>query len=156
MANPADGLLAGQDAWVTGWGTLTQGGSTSETLQKVSVPILSNEQCVDSNYAESQITDRMMCAGGAGGKDSCQGDSGGKFILFFEVSFSDIVTLMGLTGPLQVQDGQGVWKLAGVVSWGYGCALPNWPGVYARITSVYPWICSVINDNDPTICTVTK
>uniref|UniRef100_A0A3P9LDZ0 Peptidase S1 domain-containing protein n=1 Tax=Oryzias latipes TaxID=8090 RepID=A0A3P9LDZ0_ORYLA len=87
-------------------------GSTSSTLQEVSVPIVSNTQCRDSY---SSLTSNMMCAGlTEGGKDSCQGDSG---------------------GPL-VSKNDTRWVQAGVVSFGYECAQPNFPGVYTRVSEM--------------------
>lgn len=130
--SPTDDFLMqpGELATVTGWGRTSEGGTTATILQEVMVPIVSNAVC---NAAVSDtITDNMICAGYAeGGKDSCQGDSG---------------------GPLVVPDGGGSWKLAGVVSFGTGCARPDEYGVYARVSRYVEWIQSYIespNGPDP-------
>merc|ERR1711874_694590 len=93
----------------------TTGGSTSNILQKVSVPFVTPESCKNS-YGSNDITDGMICAGEKG-KDSCQGDSGGPMV-----------------------DSAG--KQVGVVSWGIGCALAGYPGVYARVSTYADWISS--------------
>merc|ERR1712025_669954 len=61
---------------VTGWGTTSEGGSLGRVLQKVDVPVVSDDDCRDA-YGSSSVYDSMICAGfPQGGKDSCQGDSG--------------------------------------------------------------------------------
>merc|ERR1711971_926408 len=104
--------------FTSGWGTLSYGGSTPEGLRFVRVPAITNAAC-NNDYGGS-ITDSMICAGypGVGGKDGCQGDSGGPFVC---------------------NDG-GKAVIAGVVSWGNGCALADYPGVYARTTYFLDWI----------------
>lgn len=104
----------GNNAFVTGHGSVRSGGAISQILQQVIVPFVSNQQC-GSSYGSNAIDETMVCLGNfaQGGKDSCQGDSG---------------------GPV-VQASGGVFYQYGVVSWGRGCALPRYPGVYARVSN---------------------
>uniref|UniRef100_A0A3B3HX21 Peptidase S1 domain-containing protein n=1 Tax=Oryzias latipes TaxID=8090 RepID=A0A3B3HX21_ORYLA len=98
-----------------------------QTLQEVQIPIVGNRQCKCS-YGASSITDNMVCAGLLeGGKDSCQGDSG---------------------GPLVIKQNNR-WIQAGVVSFGIGCAEPNFPGVYTRVSQYQTWINTQITSNQP-------
>ncbi|KAG5264870.1 hypothetical protein AALO_G00258960 [Alosa alosa] len=98
----------GTPSWVTGWGKISERESLPNpgTLQEVEVPGNRQCQCV---YGARLVTDKMICAGvKEGGKDACQGDSGG----------------------LMVSQQDSVWIQSGIVSFGYGCARPNYPGVY--------------------------
>ncbi|XP_055637718.1 trypsin-like isoform X2 [Toxorhynchites rutilus septentrionalis] len=116
----------GRQAMVIGWGR-TAHGHLSETLQQLTVPVLSNQECKRAGYFRFQITNRMMCAGYLeGGQDSCQGDSG---------------------GPLQfINPAIGRYEIIGVVSWGQSCAQRNYPGVYARVTKFVGWLKSKSRD----------
>ena len=129
---------------VTGWGRQFSSGPSSDLLHRAGVRSLTNSQCTTGTlYQPGQITDNMICAAASGkvlhsilyprlrqnftdlmhGQDSCQGDSG---------------------GPLVSPEGGGrYYSQVGVVSWGYGCALPNAPGVYSRVTAALDWINSV-------------
>ncbi|XP_071389674.1 serine protease 33, partial [Centroberyx affinis] len=119
----------GTDSWVTGWGRIQEGVPlpSPQALQEVEVPVLGNRQCNCLNGVGT-ITDNMICAGVlAGGKDSCQGDSGGPMV--------------------SQQDS--VWVQSGVVSFGFGCARPNLPGVYSRVSRYQSWINSHIRTDKP-------
>jgi len=99
---------------VSGWGTTSESGSLSTTLKTVDIPTVSREQC-NSQYGAGRITDTMYCAGiSAGGIDACQGDSGGPYVI------------NGL--------------LAGLTSWGLGCARPTHAGVATRVGSFVTWV----------------
>jgi len=115
----------GQTAFVSGWGDTMENGADASTLQFVRVPLMTNEECIGENSvynltSNPQVTSNMMCAGFTeGGKDACQGDSG---------------------GPLVVSGDDNSAVIVGVVSWGYGCARPSTPGVYARVSPYLKWI----------------
>jgi secreted trypsin-like serine protease len=120
-------FATGDDATVTGWGLTSDGGTASDTLQQVTISILSNGSC-SSVY--SSFTGNMLCAGVlTGGKDSCQGDSG---------------------GPLMVGDASNSSLLqAGIVSFGRACAAPNQPGVYTRVANYKTWVESQVGTSEP-------
>jgi len=104
-------------ATVTGWGTLSSGGNQPTVMHEVNVTVTTNLECDAAYGSIGRITKNMICAADSG-KDSCQGDSGGPLI----IPENDRHTLIG------------------VVSWGRGCALPDFPGVYARVTAKMDWI----------------
>ncbi|XP_028678971.1 trypsin-1-like [Erpetoichthys calabaricus] len=116
---PSECAAAGTVCTVSGWGD-TLSSVSGDQLQCVEVPILTTAVC-QSSYP-GMITENMFCAGYLeGGKDSCQGDSGGPVVC---------------NGVLQ-----------GVVSWGYGCAERNHPGVYAKVCNYTDWIQRTIAAN---------
>lgn len=113
--------LSGTPVMVLGWG-ITDGGQDSDVLRQVEVPLVDLRTCRQSyGIFNEKVTDNMLCAGlKTGGKDSCQGDSGGPMIVFEE-------------------EGQ-TWRQLGIVSWGEGCAEPNYYGVYTRVSPYVQWI----------------
>ena len=50
-------------------------------------------------------------------------------------------------GPLNCLGGDNRWYLAGITSWGNGCAEADAPGVYTRITEFDAWIKNTILSN---------
>jgi len=127
----------GNDLWVMGFGDTTPGiYSSPEIIQEVAVPYVTNEVCNDPFRYDGLITDQMLCAGftEVGGKDACQGDSGGPIVLRTTDSSNKVVD-----------------EIVGVVSWGYGCAEAQFPGVYSRVSKGGDWIidktCNELNGN---------
>jgi hypothetical protein len=112
--------VVGDSLRVIGVGTTSSQGDASDKLLQVDVNYVSNNQC--NNLYNGGINGQVMICAGVpnGGKDSCQGDSGGP--LFDEASR----------------------KQVGVVSWGIGCALPDYPGVYSRLSAAEDWIKGVV------------
>jgi len=98
---------------VAGWGAPYEGGPQQRYLLKATVPFVSDATC-NSYYGGQIITAEEICAGYAsGGTDTCQGDSG---------------------GPMFRRDANNAWIQVGIVSWGNGCARPNYPGVYTQVS----------------------
>ena len=97
----------------------------------VEVEVVNLAGCQDVYKAEGlRVDDTEICAGRQGtGRDSCYGDSG---------------------GPLVVPNADGTgYKLAGIVSWGYGCADRRYPGLYGRVSSFATWIQDTVGVVDP-------
>lgn len=103
--------------FVTGFGR-TEYGDINENLMAVNVSIVSRRKCTKI-FGTKYISDVNICAD-AYGQDACQGDSG---------------------GPLVYNN-----KLVGVVSWGKGCATPNYPGVYANVPALRGWAKHVVKE----------
>lgn len=122
--DPAAWPAAGTAATITGWGSESFNGSVSDALRSATVTVLANPgagPCGDYGADYQPVDD--LCAGvPSGGIDACQGDSG---------------------GPLVVTDGA-VPLLAGVTSVGNQCALPNYPGIYTRVTTHLAWIRGIV------------
>ncbi|TVL90039.1 trypsin-like serine protease [Streptomyces sp. SAJ15] len=110
---------AGTTARILGWGTTSSGGSSSNQLRTATVPTTTDSTCKTA-YGSRFIASDMVCAGYQQGRvDTCQGDSG---------------------GPLMIGG-----RLAGVVSWGDGCADPGIPGIYTRLTTFSSLVSAQVN-----------
>jgi secreted trypsin-like serine protease len=125
LASPVSGLdtLAVADTTafdsgtftVAGWGAAVEGGGQQRFLLKAEVPFVTDEQCGEA-YPGELVPAEEICAGNwdDGGVDTCQGDSG---------------------GPMFRRDDAGAWIQVGIVSYGLGCARPQFPGVYTQTST---------------------
>ncbi|KAG7386952.1 hypothetical protein PHYPSEUDO_014936 [Phytophthora pseudosyringae] len=108
-------IVPGEWAEVMGWGdTSYPNGTRSNELQGVSVEV---KDCATFFTVDNS----SVCAGGAAGKDSCVGDTG---------------------GPLIKENGQGDADdiLIGLMSWGSCCGTKATPAVYSRVSAAIEWI----------------
>eukprot|EP00984_Skeletonema_dohrnii_P005122 scaffold1805_cov133-Skeletonema_dohrnii-CCMP3373.AAC.2 len=107
---------------VIGHGTTESGGKTSDELLEADVHYVLNSVC-RTQYKNEDITDDMLCASDTEEEqDACQGDSGGPLFTRLPAGGHDLFTLVGTT------------------SWGYGCAMKEYPGVYSRVAANTAWI----------------
>ncbi|KAK8402390.1 hypothetical protein O3P69_000664 [Scylla paramamosain] len=101
------------DCVVSGWGT-KEGGQTPSRLQYVEIPTMTDTQCGDS-YGQDNIGATDICAGfPEGGKGACLDDAGGPLVC----------------GGL----------LTGIMSFSWGCGLPDAPGVYTEVAYYKEWV----------------
>jgi len=115
---------------VAGWGATAEGGGQQRYLMKAQVPFVSDTTCRQS-YPNLNSA-KQICAGyPQGGIDTCQGDSG---------------------GPMFRRDANGQWLNIGIVSWGSGCARPNFPGVYSQVSTFASAIAAAANSLTLTPC----
>lgn len=110
---------AGTTARILGWGTTSENGGSSNQLRTATVPLVADSSCKTS-YGSDFVKSDMVCAGyTSGGVDTCQGDSGGPLLI------------------------GGV--LAGITSWGEGCAEAGYPGVYTRLATFSNLVTAQVN-----------
>lgn len=107
---------------VSGFGTTASGGQLAPYLMSVTVNLVDYDEC--NRAYNGMLTSTMLCAS-AKGKDACNGDSG---------------------GPLSKGTAENP-EIVGVVSWGFGCAEPDFPGVYTDVTNpeILAWINVVLD-----------
>jgi len=113
----------GEEMLLSGFGDTEEDGEVALTLQVANVPLVSEAKCAhDYNKSGDKIDyTTQFCAGSdLGGIDSCQGDSGGPVAV-----------------PVRSDNR---FYLAGVVSFGVGCAREDYPGVYTRVEAYLPWL----------------
>ncbi|XP_048480478.1 trypsin CFT-1-like, partial [Plutella xylostella] len=117
-------IADGTELTAIGWGILNSGGTGPEILQEVQFNKVNTAVCAERYRAlhanttleNRKVTDRMLCAGGDGGKATCSGDSGGPILIN-----GDIVV--------------------GIVSWGHpNCFEPMYPSVNSLVSAFSDWI----------------
>lgn len=127
LVETASQVAAGITSRVIGWGATREGGSGSNVLLQVDIPIVS---LATAGGSGAGLGVSHLAAGRAsGGIDSCQGDSG---------------------GPLMVRNAAGQWAHGGTVSYGNGCARPGEYGIYGNTLTVKSWIQSYTGGTTPT------
>jgi len=126
---------------VSGWGRVSRRSGVSDDLKFVTLPLLNNEVCLNwTSLYQSVLTDNMFCAGYVEGKkDSCDGDSGGPFIV--KESEINLAAIGAERSSMTSNSNKAI--LYGVVSFGPKlCGAAKIPGVYTRVTKYITWITS--------------
>ncbi|GBG44660.1 hypothetical protein CBR_g78112, partial [Chara braunii] len=111
-------LTSSSDLAISGWGQTDNEGTQTNRLLAATVDHLPNG-C--KNYGKRFHPKVMLCAGCTGGRvDTCHGDSGGP--------------------ATTSSSSKGCPILVGITSFGDGCALPGYPGLYTRVGAFVDWL----------------
>lgn len=126
FAGETEGLES-QIAFVVGWGATSYQndipGNYPDALQDAAVPLVSNETCNSPQSYNGLIQPTNLCAGYEEGEvDACAGDSG---------------------GPLYLIDNGEPYQI-GITSFGNGCGLPMFYGIYTNVSYYIPWLANYI------------
>ncbi len=121
LVEAASQVAAGNTARAIGWGATAEGGSGSQVLLQVDLPLVALS--VAGRTIPGLNSTHLAAGRVTGGIDTCQGDSG---------------------GPLLVKNAAGVWQHGGTVSFGNGCAQPGEYGIYGNTITVKSWITGYI------------
>lgn len=120
--------MPGESATVAGWGnTIKQGPNYGQPdrlpnrMQEAQVPVISDRKAKRAYEPKYDYVKALMLAAGEEGKDTCQGDSG---------------------GPIFVKEESGEVFQIGITSFGEGCGVQGYPGVYteANADAIRPFI----------------
>ncbi|XP_043866212.1 serine proteinase stubble-like [Drosophila mojavensis] len=112
-----------KNAIVSGWGRV-KGFVTTEHLQYTNVKTLSNEECKSMIPSDNKFYSHWLCVA-PNEKRTCKGDSG---------------------GPLAERNPDGSSTVIGIVSFGFGPCLSNFPTVFTRVAYFLTWIAEHINE----------
>ncbi|XP_054715006.1 U21-ctenitoxin-Pn1a-like isoform X2 [Uloborus diversus] len=117
---------------ICGWGHEWSSGRNSDVLKHATIPLVDRRTCnnaYDSNpYDDRDVILENMICGGSENLDTCQNDSG---------------------GPLSQRDSKGISTLVGITSFGRGCGMKGYPGVYTKVAYFRSWMTKTIQSRDP-------
>jgi chymotrypsin len=118
LAQGTAGTFAGVTGQSTGWGRVADGAGSSPVMRVVTNPIITNAACA-ATFGTAVVNAAVICIDTAGGRGTCQGDSGG------------VLSVAQGTGRLQV----------GVTSFGAaaGCEA-GFPAGFERVSAQIGWI----------------
>lgn len=125
LPNTEKVIRDGEQCITSGWGQTSEHEfihDYNRRLKAVIIPFIGHDHCNKLLNSRLKILNEEVCAGDErGGKDACNGDSGGPLI---HPAF----------GPISKR------TIVGIVSNGIGCALPKLPGIYVDVRKIRVWI----------------